>query len=118
MKKFFYSLILSTFLFACTSRETPVDPVQSDAHYRLGVEFAQYSMFKNSLEEFDLAIKYNPENEKAYRKKGVILFGMKEYDLAKKEFEHALDLDPGNVQIHINLGLVHYSKGDKQLALE
>ena len=78
---FIFSLL--TFLFSACSSETSVDGEvdqgKSDEHYLLGLEFAQYSLYQNALDELDIAIKYNPGDWKAYNKKGLIYFGIKEY---------------------------------------
>ena len=74
MRRSLLPLLFSSLLFACSSQDTKIDAKQSQSHYKLALEFAQLSLFKNALEEFDLAIKFNPENPKIYRKKGVLLF--------------------------------------------
>ena len=66
----FFSIIV--FLSGCASQEPEVDSAQSQVHYDLGIELAQYSLYQNSLKEFALAIKFDPDNVKAYRKKGLI----------------------------------------------
>ncbi|SVA94900.1 uncharacterized protein METZ01_LOCUS147754, partial [marine metagenome] len=71
----FTLLILSS----CSSDDTKVDSVQSMTHYNLALELAQYHLYENSLEEFDLAIKFDPSNINAYRKKGIVQFGLKKY---------------------------------------
>ena len=63
-------LISITIISACTSNDVKIDVKESESHYSLGLEFAQLNLYKNALEEFDLAIKFNPENSKIYRKKG------------------------------------------------
>ena len=50
---------------------------------------------------------------KAYRKKGLIHFGIKQYDKAETLFKKTIALDPENVQAYINLGMVEFSKRDK-----
>ncbi len=105
---------------ACSSGssvEGKVDPEKSNEHYLLGIEFAQYSLFQNSLDEFDLAIKYNPGDWKPYNKKGLIYFGTKNYSQARQMFQKANDLNSKNPQILINLGMVDYMEGNKDGAL-
>ena len=103
MGRLFFSVLLSSLLFACTSQDIKIDVKQSQSHYQLGLEFAQLSLFKNALEEFDLAIKFNPEDAKIYRKKGILLFGMKKYEEAKiQEAKHTPSiqiLDPAVIPI-------------------
>mgnify|MGYP003971466473 FL=1 len=118
MRHAFLLFLLSVLLFACSSQDTKIDVKQSQSHYKLALEFAQLSLFKNALEEFDLALKFNPENPKIYRKKGVLLFGMKRYKEAKNSFQKTIQLDPKDVQAHINIGMVHYTSGNKDEALK
>ena len=112
--KYFLPLIFALLtLSSCGLDETKNNPAQSKIHYDLALELAQYSLYQNALEEFDLAIKFDPGNINAYRKKGVVLFGLKQYVEAEKLFKKVLSLDPENVQAHINLGMVKYSTGHK-----
>lgn len=86
MRLLFLLVLLSSFLFSCSSQDVKIDSNQSQSHYKVALELAQLKLFKNALEEFDLAIKFNPEDPKIYRKKGIILFGMKKYEEAKRVF--------------------------------
>jgi len=116
----FIPLFLALLISACSSGasvEGKVDPEKSNEHYLLGIEFAQYSLFQNSLDEFDLAIKYNPEDWKPYNKKGLIYFGIKNYSQAKQMFQKASVLNSKNPQLLVNLGMVDYMEGNKDGAL-
>ena len=68
----YIQLIFSTLLIlnACISDEVEMDSTQAKIHFDLALELAQYSLYQNSLKEFELAIKYDPTNSKFYRKKG------------------------------------------------
>ena len=111
MKLLSLVFFLSVFLVSCTSGEIKVDSAESESHYNLGLEFAKMSLYKNSIEEFDLAIKHDPNNLRAQRKKGLVNFGLKQYDAARTAFDKILSREPNNVQVHINLGMVFYAKG-------
>ena len=108
-----YCLLVILILSACISKETKVNTHQSNIHYHLAIELAQNSLYQNSLDEFEKAISLDPGNIKAYRKKGLVYFGLRQYDDAEKLFVKAISLDPHNIQSHINLGMVKYYKGDK-----
>jgi hypothetical protein len=69
MRRSLLLVLLSSLLFACSSQDTKIDEKQSQSHYKLALEFAQLSLFKNALEEFDLALKFNPETRKFIAKK-------------------------------------------------
>ena len=113
MRNIIFLPLIFLLIFACTSNDTKIDVKESESHYQLGLEFAQLSLFKNALEEFDLAIKFNPVNSDIYRKKGLVLFGMNRHGDAKTNFEKAISINPQDVQAHINLGMVHYTYGKK-----
>jgi len=112
MRNIIFLPLIFLLIFACTSNDTKIDVKESESHYQLGLEFAQLSLFKNALEEFDLAIKFNPENSNIYRKKGLVLFGMNQYNDAKLNFEKAISLNPQDTQAHINLGIIYNNIGD------
>ncbi|MBT7881062.1 MAG: hypothetical protein HN624_01270, partial [Flavobacteriaceae bacterium] len=78
MKFYLYLVLTLLTLSSCGSENTKVDAYQSKTHYDLALELAKYSLYENALEEFDLAIKFDPGNIIAYRKKGVVLFGLKQ----------------------------------------
>jgi len=108
-----YCLLFILILSACISQETKVNSHQSSIHYNLALELAKNALYQNSLDEFEKAISLDPGNILAYRKKGLVYFGLRQYDEAEKLFVKAISLDPHNVQSHINLGMVKYYKGDK-----
>jgi tetratricopeptide (TPR) repeat protein len=111
-----YYLLLILILSACVSQETKVNSHQSNVHYNLALELAQNALYQNSLDEFTKAISLDPNNMNAYRKKGLVHFGLRQYDEAEKLFVKAISLDPHNAQAHINLGMVKYYTGDKVAA--
>ena len=117
MKCYLYLIFTLLIFSSCGSENTKGDPFKSKTHYDLAIELAQYSLYENALEEFDLAIKFDPGNIMAYRKKGVVLFGLKQYDEAENLFAKTISLDPENVQAYINLGMVKYITGDKDGAI-
>ena len=118
MRRTFFLVLFSFFLFSCTSEDVKIDTKQSQSHYKLALELAQMNLFKNALEEFDLAIKFNPKDANIYRKKGVVLFRINKFEEAKNSFQKTIQLDPKDVQANINLGMVHYAAGNKSEALK
>jgi len=113
MKFFCRSLIFLLFLTACTQEKTSLDPAQAEEHYQRGIQFALKSLTQNALDEFDLAIQLNPEHYNAYRKKGLVLFSLREYEKAKELFSFVVEKEPGNVQALTNLGMANYVMGLK-----
>ena len=118
MRRSIFLVLFSFFLFSCTSEDVKIDTKQSQLHYKLALELAQMNLFKNALEEFDLAIKFNPKDANIYRKKGVVLFRINRFKEAKNSFQKSIQLNPKDVQANINLGMVHYAAGNKNEALK
>lgn len=71
------------------------------------------------MEEFQLALKYHPDNFKAHSKLGLVFSAMGKIDKAEKEWEKVLALNPNYVKAYINLGTLYYlHKKDRNKALE
>ena len=57
-----------------------------------------------ALEELTLALSVNPDYAPAYSLRGLVLFQLKEFDSAEKDFKRALSLDDKNPEINNNFG--------------
>ena len=79
MKNILFFVVIALFL-GCSKQETKVDVEESNAHYQLGIEFAQYRLLNNAVEEFLLAIRYNPDTHKSISNLGILSF-----DIGKNE---------------------------------
>lgn len=72
--------------------------------------FEAFYMYKEALENIDIAIEYYNENTKAngitkyacFIKKGVILMRMEKYEEAKNIFEEAIKIEPNNPMAYTN----------------
>ena len=60
MRHIIFFVVIASLISACASNDIDVDVKESESHYQMGLEFAQLSLPKNALDEFDLAIKFNP----------------------------------------------------------
>ena len=59
-------------------------------------------------ESSDLAVRLNPESEKAYFDRGVALIMLDRYDEALSAFDRAANIDPGlSAMVHFNRGTVY-----------
>ena len=117
MRNIIFLALITSLIFACSSNDIDVNNKKSESHYQLGLEFAQLSLFKNAIDEFDLAIKFNPNNPNIYSKKGLVLFAMSLYEEAKTNFEKTIKLNPQDTQAYINLGIVKYKSKNNKGAL-
>ena len=57
----------------------------------------------------DVIIKY-PNSEDARNNLGILLFNLKRYEEAEKEYKEAIKINPNNSESHYNLGVLLYSQ--------
>ena len=55
--------------------------------------------YVSALEALNSALQIDSFNPQAHMMKGSIFYSMGKYDLAKKEFDFVLKVDPGNVEV-------------------
>lgn len=66
------------------------------AHLNLAMCFLKVQEPSQALENCDKALELDASNEKALFRRGEALFGMKEFDKAKKDFQQVVQLYPAN----------------------
>ncbi len=107
--KFIYSaLLLEEFL-----RQNPQDP---QAHYRLGLVYAQAKKYHKAIDKFETAIEYEKDFIQAYLNAGSAYGSIQEYDRALENFKKALSLEKDNPNIHYNLAMVYSALGNHRSA--
>ncbi len=73
---------------------------------------------KGSIEEFQQALKMDPENINVHNSLGVCYGLLGEFEKAKLEFNSAVKLDHGEVMAWYNMGFTHMLNGDRHKALD
>lgn len=140
MKAFYWSRIRSCVRFAllalltaCSAlaqqsvappQETFASAVPKDArtraklHTELGSLYFQNGNVIIALEELTIAISIDPNYAQAYSTRGLVLYQIKEFASAEKDFQRALDLDAKDPQISNNYGwfLCHTGKEKESIA--
>lgn len=58
----------------------------------------------------------NPTSAKAHFNLGSVYGNRGDMARAAREFQRALELDPGNPRIHYAIGLLRYQQGDREAA--
>ncbi|XP_038561950.1 peptidyl-prolyl cis-trans isomerase FKBP4 isoform X1 [Micropterus salmoides] len=66
------------------------------AHLNLAMCFLKLQESNQALESCDKALELDPSNEKALFRRGEALFGMKEFDRARDDFQQVIQLYPAN----------------------
>lgn len=77
---------------------------RAKVHTELGSLYFRDGNLIVALEEVTLAAAIDPEYAPAFSTRGLILYHVKEYDSAEKDFRRALSLEPRNSDINNNFG--------------
>lgn len=113
---FFVALISLVAIPAVAQKSLPVpaDPQTSgkpkDIHTRaklhteLGALYFQNGNMIIALEELTIATSINPNYAPAYSTRGLVLYYLKEFESAEKDFQRALNLDEKDPEINNNYG--------------
>ena len=89
-----------------------LDPELPEAHYALGIVFAQQAADPSSAEaSFREAIRLRPNDSPAHMNLATLLYGRGRQDEAAYHFEDALRFQPGYVLGHFNYGLMLEAAG-------
>jgi type IV pilus assembly protein PilF len=87
------------------SGSTPKDIVtRAKLHTELGSLYFQNGNLIIALEELTIATSINPNYAQAYSTRGLVLYYVKEYDSADKDFRRALSIDDRDPEINNNYG--------------
>jgi len=88
-----------------TSPSTPKDiHTRAKLHTELGSLYFQNGNLIIALEELTIAISIDPNYAQAYSTRGLVLFHIKEFESAEKDFQRALSLDEKDPEISNNYG--------------
>jgi tetratricopeptide (TPR) repeat protein len=90
----------------------PVDPGVAERHVMLGTQWRFAGDIDRSEAEFRRALQLAPESAAAQGGLAALLLDTGRVNQALPLFESALEKDPGNPQLHFNLGLTWARKGD------
>jgi type IV pilus assembly protein PilF len=87
------------------SSPMPKDPrTRAKAHTELGALYFQDGNLIVALEELTLAAAIDPDYAPAFATRGLVLYYVKEFESAEKDFRRALDLEERNPEINNNYG--------------
>ena len=91
---------------------------RAKAHTELASLYFQSNNLIVALEELTLAISINPNYAPAYSTRGLVLFYIKEFESARKDFQRAVQLDERDPEINNNYGwfLCHTGKQKESIA--
>jgi TolB-like protein/Flp pilus assembly protein TadD len=96
-----------------------IEPGLSDAHLALGIYYYYgYLNYPEALKQFELVLKYQPKNTDATYWSAAVHRRAGNWEMAKSEYEKAVELNPGSSSIADNAGetfdlLRDYSKAEE-----
>ncbi|GHU05528.1 type IV pilus biogenesis/stability protein PilW [Betaproteobacteria bacterium] len=98
---------------------TPKDPrTRAKVHTELGSLYFQDGNLIVALEELTLAASIDPDYALAFSTRGLVLYYVKEFESAEKDFRRALSLDERNPEINNNFGWFLCETGKAEESLE
>lgn len=108
MRKLLVLGIIVLLLAGCTTEKIiePSDPKRaSELNTQLGLGYLRSGQYERALGKLEKAIKYDPDNAKAYSYKAELHRRLGELDKAEEYYQKSLDLDPKDADTLNNYGV-------------
>ncbi len=93
------------------------DPNNFDLLYARAEGFEQLGMFKEAIQDLDVAVKLNPYFEKAYLLKAQVLWQSGKINDIIPEINQVLKLNPKSAEAYLLAGKVRFKKGETNKAI-
>ncbi|MDD4575473.1 MAG: hypothetical protein PHI36_03495 [Bacteroidales bacterium] len=90
----------------------------SDYYNKIGVDFAMNNRMVKALNSFNLAIKYDTTNIRAFQNRGNTYASLKEFENAKIDLFHTIKMAPNEGEPYFNLANILHETGDVKTACE
>lgn len=87
-------------------------PLCAEDFNKLGIKKAEEGDFEGALENFNRAIKLNPDYADAYNNRASVRHELGDDPGAQKDYTEAILLNPDRAVYHDNLGIISYSSDD------
>ena len=81
------------------------------AHYQRGLAFCRKKLYECAIEDFNEAIRFDPEFARAYYHRGYVCRKTGRTGHAIENYNRAIRLDPEFVPAYINRGAIHIDEG-------
>ena len=89
-----------------------------DAFYNLGISYANKGQYDRAIQDYDQAIKLNPNYVKAFNNRGLSYDNKGQHDRAIQDYDQAIKLNPNDADAFYNRGLSHAHKGQYDRAIQ
>lgn len=109
--------VLTLLLSGCSLPKIIVlhDPLSADEHMKLGSIYASQGKTTLARDQYQAAVKQEPKNARAWSLLGDAASILKDYDVAERAYDTAIDLDRSNGDLRNNLAWV-FVQQEKKLA--
>ena len=84
---------------------------RGNAYYRL-------NQYEKAIEDFNMAIEFNPKYAKAYRNRGNVHFKLNQYEKAIEDYKKAMGLNPNLAEAYNNRGLAYHKLNQYEEAIK
>ena len=111
-KSFLIFLLVFGSLTCCNKEK------QAEKHFKKGFVYQDQGNLDKALEEYQKALKLNPNYVKVYTNVGTIYLERKDYDQAIQQFKKVIELNYWDSKAHYNLGFAYLKKGEVEEAQE
>jgi len=90
---------------------------QAESYYNKGVAFSHQDRYADAIDQYNEAIRIDPDYTKAYNNRGNAYLIQEEFDLAIADYDKAIELDPDFALAYNNRGLAYMHQSRYDLAL-
>ncbi len=82
-----------------------------------GILYRRQQKYELALDDYNKAIKLNPNHANAYNNRGNLYYDLQKYDLALADYDKAIEINPNFAILYNNRGGVYYNQQKYELAL-
>ena len=99
-----------------TKIESPV--INPEIHITRGDNSFQSRSYQKAIEHYKLAIKLNPNHDRAYHKIGIVYFNLGLYEKAIQYYAKAIDINPNKIEAYHGRGIVYHMMSNHQKGVD
>ncbi len=90
--------------------------ISAEQHFEVGLELHQQGRFEEAIQDYDEAIRLDPQRIEAYNNRGRAYLNLDQAQKAIEDFDQVLRLDPQLAEAYYNRGLAHDRLGQNEKA--
>ena len=76
-------------------------------HFNQGNKLAEQGRYEQAIEDYDQAIRLNPEDADAYYNRGIVYYELGQLERAIEDYDEAIRLNPEYTKAYYNRGIVY-----------